>query len=274
MNLAVWKKAVSEAWLQLVISVAILVLFSWVFIWLMSQLPVNAFGSILKWLPDWIEPLLGVPLAHFGSPTGMLSLLYIHVITLLVCVGWAVGRGSDSISGEIGRGTMDLILSLPVRRATVMIAPAVVAAVGAAVLAAAILLGTTIGLATIDFSDEVSTIEYLPGAINLCCMIVCLTGITTLMSSWNRSRWPTISSAVGFFLVSEILEMVGRVWQWGSWLVYCSFLSAFQPQRLILEPEHTGLLAPRYNVTLLALGLACYVAAGIILTRRDIPAAR
>ncbi len=274
MNLAIWKKAVSDAWLHLAISATILVLFSWVFIWLMSQLPIHVFGRVLKWLPDWIEPLLGVPLAHLGSPAGVLSLLFIHMVTMMVCVGWAVGRGSDSISGEIARGTMDLILSLPVWRVTVMAAPAVVATLGAIVLAAAVLLGIHLGLATIEFGDDVSVGVFLPGAINLSCMIFCLTGVTTFMSSWNRSRWRTIALAVGFFLVSEIVEMVGRVWQWGSWLIYGSFLTAFQPQRLILEPEKTGLLAPWYNGTLLMLGLVAYAAAAIILARRDIPAAR
>ena len=274
MNLAIWKKAVSDAWLHLLLSAVILVLFSWVFIWLLSQFPIDAFSKILDWLPEWLEPLFGIPMQHFGSPAGVLSLLYIHAVTLLVCVGWAVGRGSASISGEIAHGTMDLILSLPVRRATVMLAPAVVATVGAAVLAGAILLGTCIGLATIDFSDDVSTWQFLPGAVNLACMVFCLTGVTTFVSSWNRSRWRTIALAVGFFLVSEILEMVGRVWEWGSWLKYCSFVTAFQPHLVILQPEEHGLLAPAYNGTLLALGLVAYIAAAIVLTRRDIPAAR
>lgn len=274
MNLAIWKKAVSDAWLQLVISSVILVLFSWVFVWLMSQLPVHAFGRILAWLPDWLGSLFGVPLRLLASPTGQLSLLYVHVVTMLVCVGWAVGRGSDSISGEIGRGTMDLILSLPLWRASVVVAPAAVATLGAAVLPGAILLGTSIGLLTVDFSDSVSMGQFLPGAINLFSMVFCMTGVTTFISSWNRSRWRTISLAVAFYVVSIILEMVGRVWKDGGWLKYCSISTAFQPHRLILKPEETGLLAVPYNATLLGVGLIAFVLAVIVLTNRDIPAAR
>ncbi|MBN2473321.1 MAG: ABC transporter permease subunit [Pirellulales bacterium] len=274
MNRAIWRKAVSDAWLQLVISCVILVAFSWVFVWLMSQLPTKAFGKILTWLPDWVGSMIGVPLHLLGSPAGQLSLLYVHVVTMLVCVGWAVGRGSDSISGEIGRGTMDLILSLPLRRASVVVAPAVVAAIGGAVLSAAILLGTCIGLHTVDFSKDVSLRQFLPGAVNLCCMIFCLTGITALISSWNRSRWRTISLAVGVYVTNVIVEMVGRVWQWGSWLRYCSFSTAFQPHVLILDPDSSGRLAMQYNGTLVGLGLAAYVVAVIVLTYRDIPSAR
>ncbi len=274
MNPALWRKAVYDAWRQLVLSALILILFSWVFVWLMSQLEVDAFAQILAWLPDFLGTLFGVPLNRLGSPAGQLSLLYIHVVTMLVCVGWAVGRGSDTISGEIDRGTMDLILSLPLRRASVIVPPAVVAALGAIVLPGAILLGTRLGLLTTSFSDTVSIRQFIPGAINLSCMIFLMTGVTTLLSSWGRSRWRAISLAVAFYVVSVIIEMVARVWQWGGWLRYCTFSTAFQPHLMILKPEETGFFALPYNLTLIGLGLAAYALAAVVLTYRDVPAAR
>ena len=136
MNLALWKKAVSDAWLTLVVSSVLPILFCWVFVWLMSFFDVGKWSGLLNLMPNFVQPMLGMPLAKLASPAGQLSILFAHLVTILVCVGWAVGRGSDSISGEIGRGTMDLLLSLPVWRFSVMAVPAVVAAVGAAVLAA------------------------------------------------------------------------------------------------------------------------------------------
>jgi ABC-2 type transport system permease protein len=274
MNPAIWKKAVSDAWLQLLISSLILVLFAWVFVWLMSQLPNRGFGAFLRWLPNWIEPLFGVPLAKLAEPTGQLSLIFVHVVTLLISVGWAVSRGSDSISGEITRGTMDLILSLPVRRASILVAPAVVATLGGAVLAAAILLGISLGMLSFDFGSHVAVRQFLPGAVNLFCLLFFMTGITTCISSWNQNRWRTISLAAGFYVVSVIVEMIGRLWKWGDWLKYCSFSTAFQPHRLILQPEETGLWAWSYNVPLVALGLVAYAAAAVILSHRDIPAGK
>jgi len=272
MNAALWKKAVSDAWLQLAVCSVLLVLFSWVFVWLMSLFPVGAFSTILRWMPSFVQPIVGVPLAELATPTGQLSILYVHAITLLLCVGWAVGRGSDPISGEIGRGTMDLILSLPIRRVEVLVAPAVVAAAGAAVLAASVSAGTLLGLKTVTLHGDVSLWKFFPGAVNLCAMTFCLTGVTALFSSFNRDRWRTISLAAGFFVISFIIKMVGRLWSAGWWLKYCTFLSAFQPQRLILVPDHSGLTALKCNLTLVLLGLTCYAAAGVIFSRRDIPA--
>ncbi len=272
MNLALWKKAISDVWLTLAVSSALLMLFCWLFVWLMSLFDLGAWSTLLNLLPNFVQPMLGVPLAKLATPAGQLSILYTHVVTILVCVGWALGRGSDSISGEIGRGTMDLLLSLPVWRVSVMIVPAVTATVGAAVLAASVWVGMGLGLLSIEFQNPPSPRQFLPGAWNLFAMTFCFTGITTFISSWNRDRWRTISLAGGFFILSLILNLVGRMWAGGAWLGCFSFLSLFEPQELILLPAPGGWSGMTHDLLLIAIGLVCYAIAAVIFWRRDIPA--
>jgi ABC-2 type transport system permease protein len=273
MNLALWKKAVSDAWLTLLVSSVLLILFCWLFVWLMSFFDVRKWGLFISLLPDFIQPMVGVQMAKLATPAGQLSILFGHFVTILVCVGWAVGRGSDSISGEIGRGTMDLILSLPVWRFSVMAVPAVIATVGAAVLAASVWLGLALGLLCVRFPNPPSLAQFLPGVVNLFAMTFCFTGITTFISSWNRDRWRTVSLAGGFFIVSLILKFVARMWPKGRAIGDLSFLSLFEPQKLILAPP-TGWTGLHYNMTLLLIGLLSYAAAAAIFWWRDIPAPR
>lgn len=272
MNLALWKKAVSDSWLTLTVSCVLLMSFCWLFVWLMSLFDAGAWSSLLNLLPNFSQPMLGVPLSKLATPAGQLSILYTHVVTILICVGWALGRGSDSISGEIGRGTMDLLLSLPVWRISVMIVPAVVAAVGAAVLAASVWLGMWFGLMCIDFSNPPGARQFLPGAWNLFAMTFCFTGITAFVSSWNRDRWRTISLAGGFFILSLMLKYISRMWADGDWLGYFSFLTLFKPQELILMSSSAGWPGMTSDLTLIGVGLICYATAAVIFWRRDIPA--
>jgi ABC-2 type transport system permease protein len=274
MNLALWKKAVSDAWLTLAASSALLLVFCCLFVWLMSFFNVAQWGRLLNLLPDFVQPMIGIPVAKLASPAGQLSILFTHIVTILVCVGWAVGRGSDSISGEIGRGTMDLLLSLPVWRVSVMAAPAVIATIGAAVLAGCVWLGIAIGLLLIRFPNPPALGQFLPGAANLFAMTFCFTGISTFFSSWNRDRWRAISLAGGFFILSFILELVGRAWPHGGWLRYFTFLSLFQPQSLILMPTPEYVSGLRNDATLLLVGLFSYALAGLVFWWRDIPAPR
>lgn len=273
MNPALWRKAISDAWLHLLISSLILIAFAWVFLWLMSQIQLGAAAALLKAMPPFFQKLLGIPVADLVTATGRTSILFVHVVTLLVCVGWAVGRGSDTISGEVGRGTMDLLASLPVYRPALLFPPAVVATVGTAILAASVLLGIALGLATLKM-DDVTLTRFLPAVTNLFAMIFCLTGVTAFISSWSRDRWRTVFLAVGFFLVSFILEMIGRIWERGGWLEYFTFLSQFHPQEFTLLPEKAGWPLVRANLILLGIGLAAYLAAALIFWRRDVPMSR
>jgi ABC-2 type transport system permease protein len=274
MNRSVWSKAIRDAWLQLVVSSVLLVLFGWCFVWLMSQFKPGAMNMILDLLPKFVEPLLGVPLSKLASTAGRISVLYVHIVTLLICLGWAVGRGSDVVSGEISRGTMDLLATLPVRRWTIVLASAVVTGLGAAALAFSIWGGGCLGLSTVTLPDRLVPRQFLPGVLNLFSMTFCVAGLTAMASSWDRSRWRTILVAGGFFAVSSVVKMIARLWEPGAWLKYLSCLTPFEPQKLILlSPEVTRSMAWHYNAALLGLGLAGYVVAAIIFSRRDIPAA-
>jgi len=302
MNRAVWRKAIRESRVQVIVSSVLLVLFGWLLVWLMSFIPTLMIRDFLKILPAamnrFMEASAGVPVDQITTNAGRLSILYVHVITMLVCIGWAVGRGSDVVSGEITRGTMDLLLALPIRRVEVVFVSAVVAAVGAMVLAVSVWVGTWIGLATTNPPEEVSPSQFVPGmsmapippppapsqpvdvaifwpgVFNLAAMTFCLAGLTTLLSSMDHVRWRTIWLAGGLFIVSFAVKMVARLWAPGDWMKYLSFLTAFEPQQLILmENDATRGLAWRYDGTLVTIGLAGYAAAAVIFARRDIPAA-
>jgi len=274
MNLAIWQKAIREAWRSLVVCSVLLILFAWLFVWLMSQFNLSTFGLMLRMVPKFMQNAMGAPIAELATRTGQFSILFVHVVTMLVCVGWALARGSAPVAGEIGRGTMDLILSLPIRRPTVVVASAVVAAAGGAVLAGSVLAGLGLGLATVDVGEEVALATFLPGAVNLFFMTFAFTGITMLVSACSRDRWQTMAIAGGVFIASFIVKMVARLWSAGAWLGYFSFLSAFEPQQLILLGEQSLPSALAHNATLLGLGLVCYLAAAAVLWYRDIPAAK
>ncbi|MEK6235323.1 MAG: ABC transporter permease [Planctomycetales bacterium] len=271
---ALWKKAALEAWIPLVASVAILLAFCWIYVWIiwLFEQEHGALSGILRLLPSFVEDLVGLPLADLASPAGKLAMLYVDAVTVFTCVGWSIGRGSDVVSGEIGRGTMELLLAQPVRRTTVLFIHAVVTTLGAAVLAVSTLAGLGLGMMTVPLEGSVSLWRYVPSAINLFYMMFFLAGVTTLASSWDSERWRTIGLACGFFVISLIVKMVARLWEDGSWLIYLTFLGAFEPHHLALKTDQAWALSLRYDGALLAGGLACYVAAALIFSRRDLPA--
>jgi ABC-2 type transport system permease protein len=274
MNQAIWRKAIRDAWVQLAVTAGLLALFGWLFVWLMSLFDLGLWASFVNLLPDFVNQLIGVSPADLVTVTGRVSFLYVHVVTLLMFISWAVGRGSDTVSGGIASGHLELIVTLPVWRISVIVAPAVVATVGSALLALSLWLGNWVGLATVTLEGEASIAAFLPGAVNLFAMAFCLAGVTTLLSSFDRDRWRTIWLAGAFFVVSSIVKLVARLWEAGAWLRYLSFLTAFEPQQIILLRDEAWSASLEYNLPLLIGGVLAYAAAVVVFCRRDIPVPR
>jgi len=273
MNRALWIKAVLEG-RRLGLSLALLLfVFQWLFVYLTSLIDLTALGFFLKTgIPAELEKLAGIPFALVATTHGRIAMAYVDPVILFAAVSWGVARGSDCVSGEIGRGTMEMLLAQPVRRLEILVSQATVTTLGAALLAVANWCGTAAGLATVPLDEPVLASQYIPGAINLFAMMFFVAGVSTLASSWDSYRWRTIGLVGAFYMIELVIKVFARMVDSLDWLMYATFLGAFEPQRLIVEADKATSLALKYNGTLLGLGLAAYVLAAVIFCRRDLPA--
>jgi ABC-2 type transport system permease protein len=138
-------------------------------------------------------------------------------------------------------------------------------------------------LVTIQLEEPVRAAIFLPCILNLFALSVFIAGLATLVSSCDRYRWRTIGLVGAFYAVEMVVKAVGRLAPNFHWLTYFSFLGPFEPQTLVADPRRTwsfwivqddtllfGGLG--YDTVLLGLGLGCYLLAGVIFARRDLPA--
>src|SRR5947207_2532793 len=142
-----WLKSIAEVRLLLACLAVLLFAFNWLFIYLSNLVKIGAFGVFLQSLPPAFEDLAGVPFATVATPLGRIAMVYVHPVVIFSGVAWSIARGSDVVSGEIGRGMMEMLLGQPVRRLAVLLVPAVVTTVGTALLVAMCWLGNAAGIA-------------------------------------------------------------------------------------------------------------------------------
>ena len=64
-------------------------------------------------------------------------------------------------------------------------------------------------------------------------MSVFLAGLTTMVSAGANYRSHTIGIVGGFYAVSMIVKIVGRLAPGWKWLTYGSFFTPFEPQLLV-----------------------------------------
>jgi ABC-2 type transport system permease protein len=272
MNRALWIKAVADARLLLAGLTLLMFGFNWLFVWLTSLVELGAFGIFLQALPREFESLVGVPFAKVATTTGRIAMAYIDPVVIFTMVSWSLARGSDAVSGEIGRGTMELLLSQPLSRLSLLTTHAVVTTVGSLILAAAAWLGTCQGLAATGLMKQVEPRHFIPGAVNLFAATFFLTAVTTLVSAFDNQRWRTLGIVGAFYIVELLLKIVARMAPKFDRLMYVTFLGAFEPQKLAIYPETAWQASLRCDGTLIGLGLVAYVAAAFVFSHRDIPA--
>ena len=214
-------------------------------------------------LPRSVQSALGI--ADLGSAAGYLQGQMFSTLAPLIFLSFAIGRGARAIAGEEERGTMDLLLSNPIRRSRVVLEK------GAAILVQLVALAAVVWLALVVLGPlfdlhlgvgnvaaataSVAALGALYGAIALC--LSAATGRRAL------SLGITAGLAGAGYLYTAIAPFV-------SSLSDRSGISPFQ-HGYGYDPLANGL---RWgNFLVLVIAAAVFVAAAVILfDRRDVRA--
>jgi ABC-2 type transport system permease protein len=272
MNGTLLRKAIIEARWLLVGSVLLVFAFEWLYVWLVSQIPMRQFATIVGALPKPVLALSPIPVAQWLTIEGRIAMSYNEPIILLVLAAWSIGRGSDAVSGELSRGTLEMVLAQPVSRMAVLSANAVVTMLGCVAIAFGSWLGLAVGMQIITLDTTANAAAFLPAAANTMAFGFFLAGATTALSAVDRYRWRTIGIVCGAFLVQKIVEIVSLMVERFAWLKPFTVFSLFKAPMFVTDPAGMAGLFWQYNGTLLGMGLAGYLLAAVIFERRDLPA--
>jgi ABC-2 type transport system permease protein len=322
MNRALLKKSLNEAKVLFAACAAWLFGFCWVRVWIVSSMEESRFATIIDLLGDnLVKTLSPVSIAHLVSFTGRIALAYDDGLVVFVMLAFAISRGSDVVAGELGRGTLEMVLAQPVSRLQVLASQALVTVAALVLLATATLLGTWLGIQTteakierqpllvkipfgpsipnpfakakiekVPMRTQVKLESFVPAAVNLFCLGLCFAGGTSFLSACDRYRWRAIGITLALFVLQAIAKLVGVLKKDTVYegFKYVSALTAFEPSRLVeiavQQPEHAwsftlttssgdfGWGPLSYDLVLAALGVAGYLAAAVVFTRRDLPA--
>jgi ABC-2 type transport system permease protein len=269
-NRAVLNKCIVEARLLFAACAIALFAFCWVRIYIISRVDLETFAEIVEKLWDKWADFWPVSLSQLLSYSGRIAVTFDEPIVVLCVSVFAIARGSDVVSGELNRGTMELLLAQPVSRWQVLLSQGIVTVVGIALLSLIAWLGTLTGILTNTVQEEVprpslkvpgigvsiplslrkpekirvpmrSKVEpqnFILGAVSLGTLGICLAGISSLASACDRYRWRTIGLVVGFYVVETILKIAGMAISEVAWLKKCSIFTAYEPQKFIATAVH------------------------------------
>ena len=272
-NTAIWKKTWGDQRVLVLSLLALWTAFPWIYIWLSAQIPMPAFQDVLlRAIPkDW-QRLSGVPFTEVATHAGRIALAFVDPVVVLAATVWGITRGSDAVSGQLERGTMEMVLAAPVRRVAVFVTQALATTAAAALLCIVLFAAVWGAIAMGPWAGKVDPFRFLPAAANVFGLMVCMAGIAAGVSAADSYRWRTIGILCGFYVFSILAKLVGRLSTPLGWVGYLSILNAYEPQRLVGDAAESWRLLAVYDSVLVGVGVAAYVIGAVVFARRDLPA--
>ena len=235
--------------------------FSWVRVWVVSLLDMGKFKIILEQFREY-ERFAPISFDQLFTYAGRVGMTYDEPVVIFCVVVWAISRGSDVISGELGRGTLEMMLAQPISRTKLLLTNALVSATGLAVLCLLVWLGIWVGVQLtsveetipppsmrIPFTnleipispgepetvrllmrEEIDCSVFFPSTVNLFAFGFFLLGISTFVSSLDRYRWRTIGIVITFYVFQIVVFGLGKAAESLSWLTHFTFFDLYRPQ--------------------------------------------
>jgi len=269
----IWRKTWGDQAL-LGLSFAVLwAAFPWIYIGLSAQIEMNAFQDVLlRAIPEDWQKMSGVPFSEVATHVGRVALAFVDPVVVLTATVWGVTRGSDAVSGQLERGTLEMILAQPIRRRTLYSTQAIATICGGFCLCVILYASIFTAIQFGPWAGKVNPLQFLPPALNVFGLMVCMSGLAAGVSACDSYRWRTIGILCAFYITSLLTKLVGRLSETLSWAGYLSVFNAYEPQQLVGGEWSDWQLLLQYNGILIGIGITSYVIGGYIFSKRDLPA--
>ena len=257
------RKAIGQAsllWWSLAVT---LFAFGWVRVWVVKLLDMQQFETILDQFRDF-EKFAPVPFDSLFTYTGRVGMTFDEPIVILCTVVWCIARGSDAVSGELGRGTLEMLLAQPISRVQFLMSHVLVTVLGLAALAAVLWGGVTVGIyattlnetiqppsvrvpfvgwtvplttdppveVEVPMRDRVDPRTFGAAIFSLFAFGYFLIGLSTAFSSGDRYRWRTIGCVMAFYVLQLVMYGLGKAAGSLAWLQQLAFFNLYKPQKM------------------------------------------
>ncbi|WP_322975071.1 ABC transporter permease subunit [Aporhodopirellula aestuarii] len=249
--------------------------FGWVRVWVVKLLDMGQFQTIIEQFRDY-EKFAPVSFDALFTYTGRVGMTFDEPIVILCTVIWCVARGSDVVSGELGRGTLEMLLSQPISRTRFLLSHAVVSTAGLMALCLLLWGGMTVGIETttltetvpppsirvpflgfelpltndeptqISFpmSERVAPETYTSAVFQLFVFGFFLLGMSSCFSSFDRYRWRTIGAVMTVYVIQLVMFGLGKAAESLAWLQSWSFFNCYKPQKMTTLVRDGDLWSP------------------------------
>lgn len=248
----------------------LLFVFSVLFMYAIHATPIGQQGGDFLKMPfvrRVLTVMLGSDPVVMLTPSVVSSFIFTHPLMWSLTVIFCLSLLSGTIAGEIDRGTMDLLATLPLSRGSIYNSLGVVGIAMALPMCWVVWLGVCAGK-RIAGATEVNTDLLIRVTWHLCATQAFIVSFSLAISAACQRRGTAV--AIAFFIVfyAFVLNFLRSMWSGLDPLRWTNFLNYFQLMPIVRDQAY------RWNdiAVLILASIAWWIGGLIWFTRRDIPA--
>ena len=220
----------------------------------------------VQFIQNVIKAMLGMDTGEALGPEMFTSISWAHPVVLAIVWAHAIVCCTRVPAGEVDRGTIDVLLGLPVSRWEVFSSDTVVWLGSSILVAGTALIGNAIGSALATTAAQPDTGRRLIVLANLLCLCTVVGSFSLLVSALSDRRGPAITIVFAVVLGSFLLNYLGQFWSVAERVSFLSILSYYRPL-VVLRDGHWPM---KDMAILLTIAIILWSLAGAVFGRRDL----
>lgn len=221
--------------------------------------------KFLDLLPPIMKAVLGGEMLQVGNTSALITIGYQHPLMLFLYMFFAVGVPTSLLTGEVQKGTMELILSRPTTKTQVYLCAGILTLAGMFALVFVMFLGTVVGTNVYGFGEPIPLDPFFRIAINGGLLASTIGGIALLSAASFSRLYTALGAPIAYLVVNYFTFIISDYWP------RMQFLKPLTLFKYVHSPKlPTGWPLGDMSVLMVVL-LVAAVAGGIIWQRRDLP---
>jgi ABC-2 type transport system permease protein len=268
LNRGLLDKSIREVWpMTLIISGGLLTL-EILFARVLPTFYKNLSETVLQieFIRQIIASYLGAEAAAVIGPAAMSAMVWVHPIVLTLVWVQAISVCTRVPAGEVDRGTIDVLLSLPVTRTNVYLTESFVWLASGLIVIAVGFLGNVIGGWPIEAKLIGTAGQRVWVCANLYALYVAVGGAAWLASSLCDRRGRAVGIVLAILIASFVLNFLAAFNETFKRLSFLSVMDYYRPL-FVLQGDTKPI---KDIIVLISLGASCWLAGAIIFVRRDV----
>ncbi len=268
MNRGLIYKSVREVWPAVVVVgsglLAVQILFAHILPTFYRDLAENLLQ--VEFIRKVISAFLGTDAGAVIGPAAMCAMAWAHPIVLALVWSLTILICTRVPAGEVDRGTVDVLLSLPVTRTGVYLSETLVWTLAGAIVIGLGLCGNILGAWSIETRLSGTVAQRAWVSANLFALYLAVGGAAWLASALCDRRGRAVAVVLAMLIASFVLNFLAA---FNETIRRFSFLSVMDYYRPLFVLQ--GDTRPGKDISvLLTVGIVCWILGALVFTRRDV----